>query len=73
MRPVHPNSRLITLPQALQSQTRYYCIITHNITDLLDIKYRPVPRLMVIHSTLEGRAIEEKSDIAPQNMREMLH
>jgi hypothetical protein len=25
MRPMPPNSRLITLPQALQSQTRYYC------------------------------------------------
>jgi hypothetical protein len=72
MRPMPPNSRLITLPQALQSQTRYYCIITHNITDLLDVKFRPEPRLMVIHSTLEGRAIEEKSDIAPQHMRKML-
>ncbi len=66
MRPVPPTiSRLITLPQALQSRTRYYCIITHNVTDLLDVKFRPEPRLMVIHSTLEGRAIEEKSDIPP--------
>ena len=73
MRPVPPNSRLITLPQALQSRTRYYCIITHNITDLLDVKFRPEPRLMVIHSTLEGRAIEEKSNITPPHMREMLH
>jgi len=72
MRPMPPNSRLISLPQALQSQTRYYCIITHNVTDLLDVKFRPEPRLMVIHSTLEGRAIEEKSGIPPQRMREML-
>ena len=72
MRPAPPNSRLITLPQALGSRTRYYCIITHNITDLLDIKFRPEPRLMVIHSTLEGRAIEEKSNITPPHMKEML-
>jgi hypothetical protein len=72
MRPMPPNSRLITLPEALRSQKSYYCIITHNITDLLDVKFRAEPKLMVIHSTLEGRAIEEKSNIAPRRMREML-
>lgn len=48
MRPVPPNSRLITLPEVLKSQKRYYCIITHNVTDLLDVKVRPEPRLMVL-------------------------
>ena len=72
IRPIPPNSRLITLPEAQESQTRYYCIITHNATDLLDIKHKSVPRLMVIHSTLEGRALEEKSDVTPQNMKETL-
>ena len=72
MRPIPPNSRLITLPEAQQSQTNYYCIITHNITDLLDIKQRPEPRILVIHSTLEGRALEEGSDVNPQAMKEML-
>ena len=72
MRPVPPNSRLITLSEALGSRTRYYCIITHNIADLLDIKFRPEPRLMVIHSTLEGRALGEKSNITPEQMREKL-
>ena len=73
MRPIPPNSRLITLPEAQQSQTRYYCIITHNITDLLDIKQRHEPRLLVIHSTIEGRALEERSDVTPQNMKETLN
>ncbi|MGB2807468.1 MAG: glycosyltransferase [Sedimentisphaerales bacterium] len=73
MRPIPPNSRLITLPEAKQSKTHYYCIITHNITDLLDIKQRPEPRLLVIHSTIEGRALEERSDITPQNMKETLN
>lgn len=73
MRPVPPNSRLITLAEALESPKCYYCIITHNVTDLLDIKTRPEPKLMVIHSTLEGRVIEEKSNITPERMREMLH
>jgi len=73
MRPIPPNSRLLSLSDALQSNTDYYCIIAHNITDLLDVKLRPEPRLMVIHSTLEGRALEERSDVQPENMKEMLH
>jgi glycosyltransferase involved in cell wall biosynthesis len=72
MRPLPHNSRLITIPQAQQSQTRYYCIITHNINDLLDINKRPEPRLMVIHSTFEGRALAENSDVNPQDMKETL-
>jgi hypothetical protein len=72
MRPIPPNSRLITLPEAQQSQTPYYCIITHNITDMLDIKHRHEPRLMVIHSTFEGRALEENSDVVPQDMKDSL-
>jgi len=73
MRPVPPNSRLISLSDALQSRSRYHCIITHNITDLLDVKERPEPRLIVLHSTIEGRFIEEKSAIEPQKMKDMLH
>lgn len=61
MRPVPPNSRLITLSQAQQSPTSYYCIIAHNMTDLLDIKFRPEPRLMVIHLPIEAQVEEEKS------------
>ena len=72
MRPVPPRSRLVSLPEALQYPNRYYCIITHNITDLLDIKSRPEPRLIVLHSTLEGRIIEEKSSVPPEKMRQTL-
>ncbi len=73
IRPIPPNSRLITLAEATQSRTTYYCIITHNITDLLDVKHRTEPRLILLHSTLEGRVVEEKSDITPAKMKQMLH
>ncbi|MHC4623001.1 MAG: glycosyltransferase [Planctomycetota bacterium] len=72
MRPVPPNSRLVAPTEALNSQTRYYCIITHNITDLLDIRDRPEPRLIVLHSTIEGRIAEENSNVAPERVKEML-
>jgi glycosyltransferase involved in cell wall biosynthesis len=73
MRPVPPDSRLVTLSQALQNETPYYCIITHNITDLLDVKLRPEPRLTVIHLPIEARVEEEKSSIEPGKMKEALH
>ena len=68
-----PNSRLITLSDALKSTTNYYCIITHNMTDLLDVKLRPEPGINVIHLAIEIRALEEKSNIEPEKMKEILH
>jgi len=73
MRPLPVRARLITLPEALQSRKDYYCIITHNTTDLLDVRSRPEPRLLVLHHTLEGRLQEERSSIDPQKMKDMLH
>ena len=73
IRPIPDNSRFITLSEALHTQSQYYCIITHNITDLLDVKHRNEPRLIVIHSTLEGRHIEEKSCVDLVKMKTNLH
>jgi hypothetical protein len=73
MRPVPAHSRLITLQEALQSPRRYYCIITHNITDLLDIKSRPEPRLTVVHLPIEARLVEERSNIEPEKIKALLH
>jgi hypothetical protein len=73
MRPLPAHARLITLPEALASPTNYYCIVTHNTTDLLDVRFRPEPRMLVLHHTLEGRLQEERSTIDPQKMRDMLH
>ena len=72
MRPLPPNSRLITLKDALLSKTTYHCIITHNVADLLDIKQRTEPRIIVIHSTIEGRILEEKTTVDPEKMRRIL-
>ena len=73
MRPVPPNARLISLAEAIESQTDYYCIITNNTTDLLDIKSRNEPKILVLHSSIEGRIQEEKSTISPCDLKNMLH
>ncbi len=73
IRPVPDNCRLVTLSEALRSPASYYCIITHNITDLLDVKFRAEPRLMVIHLPIEARLVAEKSRVPPEKMKETLH
>jgi hypothetical protein len=37
------------------------------------MKDRPEPRLVVLHSTLEGRVEEEKSGVTREKMKEMFH
>ena len=73
IRPVPKNSRLITLSEALHSTTNYYCIITHNMTDLLDVRIRPEPKINMLHISIETRALEEKSNISPEKIKETLH
>jgi len=72
MRPLPPCSRLITLSEALESPISYHCIIAHNISDLLDVKTRHEPRLIVLHSTLQGRLYEEESNVQPRQVKHLL-
>jgi hypothetical protein len=72
MRPIRANARLVRLDEALKSKEEYYCIVTHNITDLLDVKTRNEPKIIMLHTTLEGRVEEEKGKRTPAEMREML-
>lgn len=73
IRPIPPNGRLITLAEAQRTQREYHCIITHNITDLLDVKHRTEPKLLVIHATIEGRALTEKSRMDLEQMKRVMH
>jgi hypothetical protein len=59
MRPLPPRSRLFTLESVLAGHRRYGCAIAHNISDLLDLKTLHVPKLLVLHTTLEHRAHSE--------------
>ncbi|MEN6336273.1 MAG: glycosyltransferase, partial [Phycisphaerales bacterium] len=40
--------------------------------DLLDARLRPEPKVLVLHHTLEGRLQEEKANVDPQTMKDML-
>jgi len=72
MRPMPANARLVRLDEALKAEEEYYCIVANNITDLLDVKARSEAKIIVLHTTLEGRVEEEKGRRTPAEMREML-
>lgn len=61
-RPVPPNGKLIfNIPEAGD----YDCILAHNISDLLLLRDINVPKLLVLHTSLEHRVLQEKSRIEP--------
>ena len=47
----------------------YDCIICHNLTDLLDCKDLTAPRLLVVHSTYEGRKASEGAAVPVDQLR----
>ncbi len=73
IRPVPAKSRLVSLGEVRSSKKSYHCIIAHNVTDLMDVKDRKDPKLLVIHSTMEGRLTAEKTHVDPGEMKRMLN
>src|SRR5215467_1828896 len=72
MRPIPPGARLISLSQVLAARETYDCIIAHNLTDLLDVKSMPGPRLLMIHLTLDGMVFEQKAKTDPRDFRRVV-
>jgi glycosyltransferase involved in cell wall biosynthesis len=70
MRPVPPRGRLVRLEEALRAAQPYGCIIAHNLSDLLDVKSLPGPRLLVLHETLDGAALEQQLPVPVGQFRE---
>jgi glycosyltransferase involved in cell wall biosynthesis len=69
MRPVPPRARLIRHENLPRKSTPYGCIITHNLTDLLDAKNIPGPRILILHETLDGTALEQALPVSTGEFR----
>jgi hypothetical protein len=54
VRPVPTNAKLIALHEVATTGHNYDCIVAHSVTDLMAVKYCDAPRILMIHSTLEG-------------------
>lgn len=68
MRPVPKNARLVTLSEALSTKEPYGAAVAHSVTDLLELRELDIPKLFVIHTTLEGRLAEQESTISPRQL-----
>jgi hypothetical protein len=67
MRPVPAGARLLTLGEALAAQNDYAAAVLHSVTDLLDVRALDCPKIIVLHTSLEGRAAEQVgAEDAPQ-------
>jgi Glycosyl transferases group 1 len=69
LRPLPPRARLLSLTEARQSSSPYDAIIAHNLTDLLDARSMPGPRVLVIHLTLDGVLLEQSCRTGPAEFR----
>lgn len=70
-RPVPANARLIRLDEALAAP-RYDVAIVHNITDLLALRALALPKVLVLHVSLEARVREEPGAPDAGSMRRQL-
>lgn len=69
MRPLPPNSRLLKPTEIIPSEEAYRCIIAHNLSDLLDAKLLPGPRILVLHETLDGALREQRSTVSASELK----
>lgn len=72
-RPLPAGARLLTYGEALTSPLEYNCLICHNPSDLMDIKNRNEPRILVLHLPVEARLVEEHAKLTAQEATDLLH
>ena len=68
MRPVPKNARIVELSEALSGSEPYAAAIGHSVTDLLELKGLEIPKLLVIHTTIEGRLAEAPGSITAKRL-----
>ena len=70
VRPLPPQSRLISLAEATLAPAPYHAIIAHNLSDLLDARELRGPRILVLHMTLDGIMLEQSSSTPAVKLKE---
>ena len=65
VRPIPANVRLYRSIEEAQESQSWDWIMTHNVHDLLDCRSIELPKVFVVHGTLRGRLLEEKSRLSP--------
>lgn len=63
IRPQPDNVRLYPSVAAAMLEAEWDWILTHNVDDLLDCRDIPLPKVFLVHGTLRGRAIQDRSTL----------
>jgi hypothetical protein len=72
MRPLPSGARIVEWADVLRNREPYRCIVTHNLTDLLDAKALSGPRILMLHETIEGAAREQSLAVPVSEFREVV-
>jgi glycosyltransferase involved in cell wall biosynthesis len=63
IRPLLPNLSLFTSLGSATSAIRWDWILAHNVNDLLDCRDLRLPKVFLIHGTLSGRILQDRSSM----------
>ncbi len=69
IRPLPDNVRLFASVEDAARASRWEWVVAHNVHDLLDARELEARRVFVVHGTLTGRLLEERSEIRPEEYR----
>lgn len=73
MRPVPDKARLLRLNGVRAGHAPWDVAVCQNITDLLDLATVPVPKLLMLHESLDGRLAQQGGAVGATDMRRVLH
>ncbi len=63
IRPLPSNARLYSSVDAALQEQSWDWVLTHNVNDLLDCREVSLPRVFLVHGTLSGRILQDRSTI----------
>lgn len=68
MRPIPRNARVLDIKDALLQTEPYRAAIGHSVTDLLELKRLEIPKLLILHTTIEGRLAETPGAVSAKRL-----
>lgn len=63
VRPQPPNVHLYASVAAAIQDSKWDWILAHNVDDLIEFKDLPLPKVFLVHGTLSGRIVQDRSTI----------
>lgn len=73
VRPVPAHTRTLQLDDAVSHLTRYDCVISHSIADLMDTRGIDAAKLLVLHDTLAGWMRQQRAAGEAREIRATLN